>query len=313
LAGLAGLKVGVVWQGNPRFDWDRWRSFPLTCLAPLAAVAGVSLVSLQKGPGAEQLRDLRGRFAVADLGEELDAEGGAFVDTAAVIAGLDLVVSPDTAVAHLAGALGARAWLALPAAMVDWRWMVGREDTPWYPSMRLFRQERLGEWRAVFERMAEELRRLAAERARRGVAGIDVSPGELVDRISILEIKSERLGEGARREAVRAELSALRAVRERVVSATPELVRLAAELRAANEALWEVEDGLRAKERAGDFGAEFVAMARAVYQTNDRRSALKQQINDLLGSPLREQKVYATEQQSATRDPANLVEKGETA
>jgi hypothetical protein len=128
LRDVQGLRVGVVWQGNPRFAWDHFRSFPLAQLAPLAEVKGVRLVSLQKGPGAEQLPALRGRFEVLDLGEELDADG-AFLDTAAVLGHLDLVVSADTAAAHLAGALGVPVWLAV-SAVADWRWLVGREDTP---------------------------------------------------------------------------------------------------------------------------------------------------------------------------------------
>jgi tetratricopeptide (TPR) repeat protein len=163
LEGVGGFKVGVAWQGNPHHPWDRWRSFPLACLAPLAAVDGVRLVSLQKGAGVEQLRALMGRCAVEELGEGLDAEGGAFLDTAAVMKCLDLVVTPDTAVAHLAGALGIRIWLAL-SAVADWRWTGGRDDTPWYPTARLFRQTTQGEWDSVFRRMAEGVRALA-ERA----------------------------------------------------------------------------------------------------------------------------------------------------
>jgi tetratricopeptide (TPR) repeat protein len=156
LAEVNGYRVGVAWQGNPRFGWDHFRSFPLAALAPLAAVAGVRLISLQKGPGTEQLRGLKGQFDVVDLGEELDADG-AFLDTAAVMQHLDLVVSADTAAAHLAGALAVPVWVAV-AAVSDWRWLVGRDDTPWYPTMRLFRQGRLHDWPGVFCRIADDLR-----------------------------------------------------------------------------------------------------------------------------------------------------------
>ncbi|HJT77032.1 MAG TPA: tetratricopeptide repeat-containing glycosyltransferase family protein, partial [Gemmataceae bacterium] len=162
LAGIEGLRVGIAWQGNPKHQWDRHRSIPLACFAPLAAVPGVRLISLQKGPGAEQAH----RFPVADLLGNLDGGPGAFADTAAVIKHLDLVVSADTAVAHLAGALGVAAWVAL-SRVADWRWVAGREDSPWYPSLRLFRQDRLGNWRAVFERMAQELRQFGPALARK--------------------------------------------------------------------------------------------------------------------------------------------------
>jgi tetratricopeptide (TPR) repeat protein len=152
------LRVGVVWQGNPRHGWDRWRSFPLSALLPLAAVPGVRLISLQKGHGSEQLQSLRGRFAVADLGDELDP-GGGFADTAAVMANLDLVVSADTAAAHLAGALGAPTWMAV-AAVSDWRWLLGRDDSTWYPTLRLFRQRHLNAWDDVFQRMTTDLKEM---------------------------------------------------------------------------------------------------------------------------------------------------------
>jgi hypothetical protein len=125
--------------------------------APLARVPGVRLVSLQKGFGSEQLRDVGPAWQIHDPGERLDA-AGAFVDTAAVMMHLDLVVTSDTAVAHLAGALGVPVWVALSVGP-DWRWLLGREDSPWYPTMRLFRQTRPHDWDEVFERMAAELKR----------------------------------------------------------------------------------------------------------------------------------------------------------
>jgi tetratricopeptide (TPR) repeat protein len=156
LGARRAFRVGVVWQGNPYFRGDRHRSFPLASLAPLAAVEGVQLVSLQKEHGLEQLRAERG-FPITVL-EGLDASGGAFVDTAAVMRCLDLVVTADTAAAHVAGALGVPVWLALSRAP-DWRWGLSGETTPWYPSMRLFRQGQLGDWRSVFASMATALRR----------------------------------------------------------------------------------------------------------------------------------------------------------
>jgi hypothetical protein len=152
---VPGLKVGIAWQGNLRHKWDRQRSFPLALLRPLADIPGVSLVSLQKGPGAEQIPYLRDRFAVLDLGSELTT----FADTAALMKCLDLVVCCDSSVAHLAGALGVPVWVAI-SIIADWRWLLEREDSPWYPTMRLFRQRRIGRWRPVFKRMAGELGRV---------------------------------------------------------------------------------------------------------------------------------------------------------
>jgi tetratricopeptide (TPR) repeat protein len=154
LEALAGFKVGIAWQGSPAYQDDCFRSPRLAWLRPLSQIPGVRLVSLQKGPGTEQLEEAAG-WGIVDFGERLDVHG-AFLDSAAIIKHLDLVISSDTAVAHLAGALAAPVWVALCKG-ADWRWLLDREDSPWYPTMRLFRQERLGDWHEVFERMAQEL------------------------------------------------------------------------------------------------------------------------------------------------------------
>jgi len=154
------IKIGIVWQGNPKLSTDRERSFRLQELEPLARVPGVRLISLQKEHGLDQLRELGGRFSVTQLAIDSAKREDRrdFLDTAAIIRQLDLVVTPDSAVAHLAGSLGARVWVALPSVS-EWRWMLDREDSPWYPSMRLFRQTTAGDWQGVFERMAQLLRR----------------------------------------------------------------------------------------------------------------------------------------------------------
>jgi tetratricopeptide (TPR) repeat protein len=150
------LKVGIAWQGNPKFPGDRLRSVPLRHFAPLGRREGVRLFALQKGSGRDQVGAALADFHVTDLGGRLDESSGAFMDTAAVMMSLDLVVTTDTAVAHLAGALGVPVWVALGVG-ADWRYLEGREDSPWYPTMRLFRQERLYEWDELFERIAAAL------------------------------------------------------------------------------------------------------------------------------------------------------------
>jgi tetratricopeptide (TPR) repeat protein len=152
-----GLRVGIAWQGRPQYHGDRLRSVPLACFEPLSCVEGVRLISLQKVYGTEQLAEVAGRFEVIDLAASLDVGGEAFLDIAAAMKSLDLVISCDTAIAHLAGALGVRVWVALVHAP-DWRWMLGRDDSPWYPTMRLFRQSQPRQWSDVFARMAAELR-----------------------------------------------------------------------------------------------------------------------------------------------------------
>jgi tetratricopeptide (TPR) repeat protein len=281
LGGVVGLRVGIVWQGNPYFQWDHFRSFRLAELGPLAAVPGVRLVTLQKGAGTEQVGVLKGRFGVTEL-DGLDAEGGPFLDTAAVMRCLDLVVTADTAAAHLAGALGVRVWVAL-SAVSDWRWMRGREDTPWYPTMRLFRQEPVGDWGPVFRSVAREVGRLTAGATRCGTLRVAMSPGELLDKLTILEIKAQRFRDEDRRAAARAEQEALEGTWAEAL--LPQgLVGLRGELKAVNEALWDVEDGLRGCEARQDFGERFIELARSVYRLNDRRTALKEKVNALTGS-----------------------------
>jgi Flp pilus assembly protein TadD len=152
------FKIGIAWQGSPLNRVDRWRSFPLDRLEPLANVPGVRLISLQKGAGIEQIRALDGKFPVAqiDPAGEVGDDKRDFLDTAAVMSLLDLVVTPETAVAHLAGSLGVRTWVAL-SSVGDWRWMVDEDVSTWYPSARLFRQTTMGDWDGVFRRMGEVL------------------------------------------------------------------------------------------------------------------------------------------------------------
>jgi hypothetical protein len=160
LNALPGFKIGIVWQGHPGNQGDQQRSVPLAQFEPLAQLPNVRVISLQKGPGSEQVTEQSGRFPVLDLGDKLDAASGPFMDTAAILMSLDLVIGVDTATAHLAGALAVPMWLLLPFAP-DWRWMLQREDSPWYPTMRLFRQREWGDWQGVFDRLVPEVRKWA--------------------------------------------------------------------------------------------------------------------------------------------------------
>jgi tetratricopeptide (TPR) repeat protein len=171
LSGDASFKIGIAWQGSTTFAGDRMRSLPLRHFAPLANVEGVRLFSLQKGPAREQIKDVARHFSVVDLGARLDETAGAFMDTAAVMKSLDLVVTSDTSIAHLAGALGVPVWVALSVGP-DWRWLRDRADCPWYPTMRLFRQPRLHDWETVFENMAAELRQRTIPAPREAVAAV---------------------------------------------------------------------------------------------------------------------------------------------
>jgi tetratricopeptide (TPR) repeat protein len=160
--GSGGFRVGICWQGNPSAPAEKGRSAPLAHFQPLAQVADVRLISVQRINGLDQLERLPQGMPVETFDADF-APDDAFVDVAAMMMSLDLVVTSDTAIAHLAGALGRPTWVALKH-VPDWRWLLDREDCPWYPQMRLFRQPERGNWDAVFARIADELRGLAAAR-----------------------------------------------------------------------------------------------------------------------------------------------------
>lgn len=158
LPATGALRVGIAWQGNADAErnWARGRSWPLAALEPLSRRPGVCLVSLQTGPGVEQLSSVDFADRIVSFGDELDAGVNAFVDTAAILTSVDLLISCDTAVVHLAGALGVPVWVALHATS-EWRWLSARDDSPWYPTARLFRQRTAGDWPGVVDDMCRML------------------------------------------------------------------------------------------------------------------------------------------------------------
>jgi tetratricopeptide (TPR) repeat protein len=160
--GENGFKVGICWQGNRQASIDTGRSFALSYFESLSKIPGVRLISLQKGDGTEQLRALPPGMKVETLGDDFDAGPDAFVDSAAVMENLDLVITSDTAMAHLAGALARPVWVAL-RHVPDWRWGTAGSTSPWYPSMTLFRQTKRDDWAGVFAEMAAQLQVKVAE------------------------------------------------------------------------------------------------------------------------------------------------------
>jgi Flp pilus assembly protein TadD len=280
---IPALRVGICWQGNSQHPEDRIRSLRPEFFAPLAAIPGVRLISLQKDAAEHPAS---GSLEIATL-DGLDRESGPFMDTAAVMRSLHLVVTCDSSVGHLAGAMGVPVWLALPFA-ADWRWLTGRAETPWYPNTRLFRQRVAGDWEGVFARMAAAIRDRAAGR----LIPVESSPAEVLDRLTILSIKLERLPQQDRRESVRDELERLESAWARALVARTDLGPFVQGLREVNEALWTTEERIRACERLGDFGPRFVQAARDVIQQNALRSRIKQSINLLMRSPVVEQKSY---------------------
>jgi tetratricopeptide (TPR) repeat protein len=154
----ARRKIGLVWAGSPTNTRGRYRSCPLETFSPLAGIDDITFYSLQKGEASQQAKNPPKGMKLVDYTEEIHD----FSDTAACIRNLDLIISVDTAVAHLAGAVGRPVWTLLPFNP-DWRWMLHREDSPWYPTMRLFRQPSFGDWGSVMARVADELKNPAGK------------------------------------------------------------------------------------------------------------------------------------------------------
>jgi tetratricopeptide (TPR) repeat protein len=146
-----GLRVGIVWAGNPDHKNDHNRSIDASLIMPLSEIPGVSLYSLQMGRDDDATKILRDKVT------DLAASFKDFADTAAAMSNLDLIISVDTSVIHLAGALGRPVWTLLPF-IPDWRWLLDRDDSPWYPTMRLFRQQDRGDWQGVIKRVCEALK-----------------------------------------------------------------------------------------------------------------------------------------------------------
>jgi tetratricopeptide (TPR) repeat protein/ADP-heptose:LPS heptosyltransferase len=289
--------LALHWQGNPAHESSagRGRSLPLESFAVLAQRTPASFLSLQKGHGAEQLPScsFRHRFLPA---QDLIDPTWDFLDIAAILLCCDLVLTSDSALAHLAGGLGCPTWLLLKH-QPEWRWGLHGESSPWYPSLRLCRQTTPGHWNQLLASLSDDLLTLCqlqglTDGRQEEPAPIlaPVSLGELVDKITILDIKNEHL-QGPALVNVQRERQALR----RTLDALPLAVEpaLVEELHATNASLWSVEDALREHERRQDFGEAFVELARSVYRLNDRRAALKKRINLLAGSALIEEKSYA--------------------
>ena len=150
------VNIGIAWQGNPNYEEDHHRSVPLRYFLPLLNDSRLNIVSLQKFHGLEQMAQLPAEFELIDLGAQMDLGANAFEDTAKAIQHLDLIISSDTSIVHLAGAMGVATWVLLPFAP-DWRWELKRDATSWYPSLKLFRQRTPGNWEDVVSRVHHAL------------------------------------------------------------------------------------------------------------------------------------------------------------
>jgi hypothetical protein len=297
--------IAINWQGNPETEKQglRGRSLPLEAFAPIVASSKTSLLSLQKGFGSEQLEICSFKDRFVSCQDQVNNTWD-FLETAAIIANCDLVITSDTAVAHLAAGMGKTTWLLLHK-VPEWRWGLEGDTTFWYPSMRLFRQQERGNWDEVMERVAEELKKVFGDTSATTqptptpptaikpapIQNIlaPISLGELIDKITILQIKTQHLHDIAL-ENVKKELEALETTLNNLeLNIDPTLIQ---RLKEVNQDLWRIEDAIRDQERQKCFGQTFVHLARSVYQQNDRRAAIKKEINTTYRSTFVEEKSY---------------------
>jgi tetratricopeptide (TPR) repeat protein len=287
-----GFLVGVAWRGNRYPNGDGFRSFRLDALRPLAALPGVRLVSLQLQEGKEEIDKLPTDMHIELPSPDFDAGPDGFLDTAAVLALMDLVISCDTSIAHLAGALGRRLWIALNRTP-EWRWQRQRTDTVWYPTARLFRQETNGDWDRVFAMMTDELAQLlqvksgvSQDRAldsRKPAPCVEVSWGDLLDKIAILEVQSKHSASLDSSAAMARELKRLKsaAVDIEAISVVVDAKRTV--LRTINEKLWNLKAAMRLCESRNRFDAGFLQIARETQALEDTRARIRKEIDDAIG------------------------------
>lgn len=290
-----GFKIGINWQGNRAGKVDIGRSFLLENFRQIAAISGVRLISLQKNEGAEQLQLLSDDFKVEVLNSAFDTGPDAFLDTAAIMLNLDLVITSDTSVAHLAGALGCPVWVAVKF-VPDWRWLLEGEENPWYPTMRVFRQVRRGVWSDVFAEIYVQLLTLL----KRSVATfplIPVSWGELIDKMTVLEIREKNISDCYELKNIKNEQLLLNQALEKISVADIELMNLKSTLKIVNQALWDIENQIRKKEADQSFDEQFIELARSVYRLNDERFRIKNEIDLVIASEIVEEKGVCSYQQ----------------
>ena len=326
--GSKGFKIGISWKGSSG-PIDAGRSIPLTHFLSLLDIPDVRLISVQKFEGLYQLHSLPHETRIETLGDDFDTGPDAFMDSAAVMSLCDLVITSDTAIAHLAGALGVPTWVGLKQTP-DWRWLLDRQDSPWYPAMRLYRQQQSGDWNEVFANIVNDVRRLITGEAVDVVAAppaevklltkgegqvaqaslpavpvaeaalvshvlpspqVPISWGEFIDKLTILEVKSVRIKDEKALADVRTAHTQLLSCADPRWSDNGPLLAFKTQLRAVHEMIWVVKDDLRAKETLQEFDDDFIRLARLVYQRNDERTALKRAINIFMQSDSAGEKV----------------------
>jgi len=289
------FKIAIAWQGSKN-KIDLGRSIPLSNFKVFSKFKNIKLISLQKGEEIDRISKNPVDFDIQII-DNFDEGDNAFLDTMAIMECCDLIITSDTSVAHLAGSIGKPVWLALKL-IPDWRWFLNEHTSPWYPSMRIFRQKVWGNWTSVFSEMAHALQNeynlemIENNIVTDNVPNIPCSWGEIIDKITILELKLKYIEDENKKIFISNELKLLLSVASKILLNDVKVWELKDNLYNINEELWKIEDDIRIKEKKKEFDGEFINLARSVYFKNDKRSLIKNKINHYLNSVIFEIKSY---------------------
>lgn len=281
LAHDTNLRVGLCWQGNANYRTQALRqavaakSMHAATFIPLAEIEGVSFYSLQKVSGDDQIESIKDQLYIHNFGADFDNEHGRFMDTAAVMKNLDLVISVDTSTCHLAGGLGVPVWVMLPFP-ADWRWLLDRTDTPWYPTMTLYRQEAHGDWAPVIAQIKEDLRVLAQQKKRKksdtpsiAQAYDTMTLDELAYHATMSMVNPQHTAD-----------SALYKTYEHHYHHIPSFQKLADELLSINKELYELDTHLT-KKQYSVFDTHYMTLLQQAVRMNNRKEYVLSQIKKL--------------------------------
>ena len=281
------FKVGICWGGNRESPAEKGRSAPLEAFAPLAAIPGVRLFSLQKGQPVEEIKTASFRRELYDFGDQFDADGQAFLDTAAIMMSLDLIVTVDTSVAHVAGALGRPVHILLRVEP-DWRWLARESDTVWYPTARLFRQRLSGDWS---EPMALIAAYIAARTSQKHAAPsadalpkVSVSHGELAEQIADWSVKA-KFGDGSFPNAD-TRVAYLKNEWDNLFKDNKLLSSLQAEIEETSHQIADAERKLRAQEEAGNVDRGMLGLVREIRSLKQKRDDRVRRVDALAEAEL---------------------------
>jgi len=281
------FKIGICWGGNRESPAEKGRSAPLEAFAPLAAIPGVRLFSLQKGEPAQEIKTASFRRVLYDFGDGFDAGGQAFLDTAAVMMSLDLIVTVDTSIAHVAGALGRPVHILLRVEP-DWRWLARESDTVWYPTARLFRQRIAGDWSEPIALIAADIiariSKVERQTSMVDLPKVSLSFGELAEQIADLSVKV-KFGDGFSRDADFRQ-GYLKGEWNNLIKSNKLLSSLQAEIEQTAHQIAEAELKLRVREEAGNLDREMLGLVREIRSLKQKREDRARRIDAIAETEL---------------------------